>query len=85
MAAEPISKEYKKYLLTRFIDELNNLFPLDLATEFICDRYTDREVFDKNQMDHMALVLIGSSHLRNYGRFARQEDWKVYDLITPGW
>jgi hypothetical protein len=85
MAAEPISEEYKKYLLTSLIDELNNLFPLNLATDFICDTYTDREVFDKNQMDHMALVLIGSSHLRNNGRFARQEDWKVYDLITPGW
>ncbi len=79
-AAEPISEEFEKYLLTSLIDELVNL-----ATEIICDRFMDSEVFDETRMDCTALILIGASHLRHTGRFFRQEDWKNIDLTTPGW
>jgi hypothetical protein len=84
-AAEPISEEFEKYLLTSLIEELNNLFPMNLATDFICDRFMDSEVFDETMMDRTALILIGASQLRNTGRFFRQEDWRVIDLTTPGW
>ncbi len=84
-AVEPISEEFEKYLLTSLIEELNNLFPVNLATDFICDRFMDSEVFDETMMDRTALILIGASHLRNTGRLFRQEDWRVIDLTTPGW
>jgi hypothetical protein len=84
-AAEPISEEFEKYLLTSLIEELNNLFPVNLATDFICDRFMDSDVFDETMMDRTALILIGASHLRNIGRFFKQEDWRVIDLTTPGW
>ncbi len=84
-AAEPISEEFERYLLTSLIEELNNLFPVNLATDFICDRFMDTEVFDETMMDRTALILIGASHLRNTGRFFKQEDWRVIDLTTPGW
>jgi hypothetical protein len=58
---------------------------MDLATDFICDRYMDSDVFDETMMDHTALILIGASHLRSIGRFFSQEDWRVIDLATPGW
>jgi hypothetical protein len=84
-AADPISEEFENYLLTSLVDELNNLFPVGLDTDFICDRHIDLEVFDDSQMDRTALVLIGASHLRNIGKFFDQEAWKVFDLTTPGW
>jgi hypothetical protein len=58
---------------------------VDLATDFICDRYMVSDVFDETMMDHTALILIGASHLRSIGRFFSQEDWRVIDLATPGW
>jgi hypothetical protein len=35
---DPISEDFKRYLLSNLIDEVNTLFPLNLATDFICDR-----------------------------------------------
>jgi hypothetical protein len=84
-AADPISEEFEGYLLASPVDELNNLFPVGLAMDFICDWHMDFEVFDESHMDRTALVLIGASHLRNIGWFVSQESWKVFDLTTPGW
>ncbi len=84
-AAEPISEEFEKYLLSSLIKELNHLFPVDLAKVFFCDRYIDSDMFDENMMGRTALILIGASHLRNIGRFFNQEDWRIFDLTTPGW
>jgi hypothetical protein len=84
-AVDPIDKDFEKYLLDSLIDELNNLFPVCLSTDFVCDRYTDSDVFDEHSMERMALVLIGESNLRQLARFIQQEEWKVFDLTTPGW
>jgi hypothetical protein len=84
-AADPVSEDFEKYLLMSLVLELNSLFRVGLATEFICDCYTDSEVFDENLMDRTALILVGVSHLRNIGRFVSQKAWKVFDLTTPGW
>jgi hypothetical protein len=73
------------YLLLSLIEEINHLFPMDLATDFICDRYTDSDVFDENMMERTAIILISANHLRNIGRFFTQEDWRTFDLTTPGW
>jgi hypothetical protein len=45
----------------------------------------DSNVFDENMMDRTAIIHIGASHLRNIGRFFTQEDWRTFDLTTPGW
>jgi hypothetical protein len=56
-AGDPISEEFEGYLLMSLVDELNNLFPVGLDTEFICDRHIDFEVFHESYMDRTALVL----------------------------
>jgi hypothetical protein len=71
MAAEPISEEFEKYLLLSLIEELNHLFPMDLATDFICDGYMDSDVFNENMMNRTALILISASHLHNIERLFR--------------
>jgi hypothetical protein len=50
---EPISEKFEKYLLLSLIEEINHLFPMDLATDFIFDRYMDSDVFDENMMDRI--------------------------------
>jgi hypothetical protein len=64
-AVEPLSEEDEKALLILLLKELNNLFPVNLATEIVCDRYTDssNEVFTEETMDRTDLVLLGASHL----------------------
>lgn len=66
IAAEPISEDFEGYLLARLVDELNNLFLMGLATELICDRHMDSEVFEESHMDRTALILIGASHLAQH-------------------
>ncbi len=53
MRTEPISEKFEKYLLLSLIEDINHLFPMDLATDFICDRYMDSDVFDENMMDRI--------------------------------
>jgi hypothetical protein len=60
-AVEPIREDFAKHLLMSLIEDLNRLFPMDLATDFVSDRYTDSEVFDEKNMDRTAPVLIGAS------------------------
>ncbi len=84
-AVDPISEDFEKYLLGCLIDELNNLFPVGLSTDFVCDRFADIEVFNEHSTDHTALVLIGASHLRRVANFVPEDNWRVVDLTTPGW
>jgi hypothetical protein len=83
-AVEPISEDFERYLLSSLIEELNNLFPVGLAIDFVCDRFLEDEVFTET-MNRTALVLIGASHLRNMARYLDNGDWQVFDLTTPGW
>jgi hypothetical protein len=83
-AIEPISEDFERYMLGTLIDELNALYPLNLATDFICDRFLEDEVFD-DAMNRTALVLVGASHLRNLARFLDSPELQVFDLTTPGW
>jgi hypothetical protein len=75
---------FERYLLGSLIDELNALFPLSLATDFVCDRFLEDEVF-KETMNPTALVLVGASHLRNMARLLGASEWQVYDFTTPEW
>jgi hypothetical protein len=81
---DPITEDFERYLLGSLIDELNSLYPLSLATEFVCDRFLEDEVFSET-MNPTALVLIGASHLRNMVRLLDTPGWQVFDLTTPGW
>jgi hypothetical protein len=71
-------------LLSSLIDEVNALFPLNLATDFICDRYLEEEVFSE-AMNRTALVLVGASHLRNLARFLETPELQIFDLTSLGW
>ncbi len=46
-AIDPISEDIELFLLVRLDDELKSLFPLNLATDLVCNRFTDEEVFDE--------------------------------------
>jgi riboflavin biosynthesis pyrimidine reductase len=81
---EPITEDFERYLLGSLTDELNALFPLSLATDFVCDRFLEDEVFNEI-MNPTALVLVGASHLRNMARLFGALEWQVYDLTTPKW
>jgi hypothetical protein len=81
---EPISEDFERYLLASLIDEMNNLFPLNLATDFVCDRFLEEDAFEETT-NRTALVLVGASHLRNLARFLDTQEWQVHDLTTPGW
>jgi hypothetical protein len=56
-------------LACQSFDELNSLFPVNLATDFVCDRFIDEDVLDKVTMDCTALILLGASYLKNLARF----------------
>jgi hypothetical protein len=58
--------------------------PLSLATDFVCDRFLEDEVFCK-ATNPTALVLIGASHLPNMARLFNTSAWQTFDLTTPGW
>ncbi len=81
---EPITEDFERYILGSLIDELNSLFPLSLATDFVCDRFLDEDVFSETT-NPTALVLVGASHLRNMARLFDTSEWQVYNLTTPGW
>ncbi len=79
-----LDEEDEKSLISLMIDELNNLYPVNLCTDIICDRFMEDEVFTSDTMDRTDLVLIGASHLSNVVKHVRQEAWRVVDLTTPG-
>jgi hypothetical protein len=83
MVVDPNREDFERYLLASLIDEMNNLFLLSLAMDFVCDRFLEEEMFDKT-MNSMALVLVDTSHLRNLVRFFNAAEWQVYDLSIPG-
>jgi hypothetical protein len=53
MAVEPVSEEDEKSLLVLLLEELNNLLPVNLCTDIVCDRYLDhkKDVFADETMD----------------------------------
>jgi hypothetical protein len=66
------------------LDQLNSLYPLNLCTDIICDRFMEDEVFTRDTMDRTDLVLIGASHLSNVVKHVRHDAWRIVDLTTPG-
>jgi hypothetical protein len=79
--------EDEKSLLVLLLEELNNLFPVNLCTDIVCDRYldSDNDVFLDEPSDRTDLVLIGASHLARIVRHLDTETWKITDLTKPGW
>jgi hypothetical protein len=82
---EPLSEEDEKALLVFLLEELNNLYPLNLGTDVICDRFMEDEVFTEGVMDRTDLVLIGASHLSRLKNHFSPERWNIVDLTVPGW
>jgi hypothetical protein len=83
-AVEPITEDEEKTLLNLLIEELNNLYPVSLCMDIVCDRFMEEDVFDDSAMDRTDLVLIGGSHLGNVAKNINQEHWKIVDLTRPG-
>jgi hypothetical protein len=83
-AVEPITEDEEKTLLNLLIDELNSLYPVNLCTDIVSDRFLEEDVFDDSALDRTDLVLIGGSHLSNVAKNINQEHWKVTDLTRPG-
>ncbi len=42
---DSITEDFEKYPLDSLIAKLNNSFPLHLAIDIVCDRFTEDEVF----------------------------------------
>jgi hypothetical protein len=84
-AVDPIPEEDEKALLVLLLEELNTLYPVNLDTDIVCDRFMEDDVFDEKTMDRTDLVLIGASHLANIAKHLGDEKWKVTDLTKPGW
>jgi hypothetical protein len=85
MAVDPISEDEEKSLLVLLLEELNNLYPLNLCTDVICDRFLEEDVFDDSAMARTDLVLIGASHLGRVARNIHPDKWRLSDLTQPGW
>jgi hypothetical protein len=83
-AVDPLDEEDEKSLISLMLDELNNLYPVNLCTDVICDRFMEDDVFSNDTVDRTDLVLIGASHLSNVVKHVRQDAWRVVDLTTPG-
>jgi hypothetical protein len=83
-AVEPITEDEEKTLLNLLVEELNNLYPVNLCMDIVCDRFMEEDVFDDSAMDRTDLVLIGGSHLGNVAKNINQEHWKIVDLTRPG-
>ncbi len=64
-AVDPIAEEDEKALLVLLLEELNTLYPVNLDTDIVCDRFMEDDVFDDKTTDRTDLVLIGASHLAN--------------------
>jgi hypothetical protein len=84
-AVDPMSEDEEKSLLVLLLEELNNLYPLNLCTDVICDRFLEEDVFDDSAMDRTDLVLIGASHLGRVARNIHPDKWRLSDLTQPGW
>ncbi len=84
-AIEPMEEEDEKNLLAVLIEELNDLYPVNLDTDFICDRFTENNVFEEENMDRTDLVLLGASHLSKIRKHLNDDQWNVLDLTKPGW
>ncbi len=83
-AVEPSSEDEEKNILILLIEELNNLYPVSLCMDIVCDRFMEGDVFDDSTMDRMDLVLIGGSHLGNVAKNINPDVWKISDLTRPG-
>jgi hypothetical protein len=83
-AVEPINEDEEKNLLNLLIEELNNLYPVSLCMDIVCDKFMEEDVFDDSAMDRMDLVLIGGSHLGNVAKNINPEHWKIADLTRSG-
>jgi hypothetical protein len=79
-----MSEEDEKALISLMLEELNNLYPVNLCMDIICDRFMDDDVIVSDIMDCTDLVFTGASHLANIIKHIRQEAWRIVDLTRGG-
>jgi hypothetical protein len=79
-AVDPMSEEDEKAILALLPEELNDLYPLNLCTDIICDRFMEGDVFDENKTDRTDLIPIGASHLANIASHVNHDLRNIIDL-----
>jgi hypothetical protein len=84
-AVEPLEEEDEKSLLSVLVEELNGLYPVNLDTDFICDRFTESSVFEDTNLDRTDLALLGASHLSKIRKHLSEKQWNIFDHTKPGW
>jgi hypothetical protein len=85
MAVDPLSEEDEKALLILLLEELNDMYPLNLGKDIICDRFLEGDIFVDDTMDCTDLMFIGASLLSNIIKHVNYGSWKFTDLTRPGW
>jgi hypothetical protein len=83
MAIDPISEEDEKALLVLLLEELNTLYPVNLDTDIVCDRFMEDDVFDEKTMDRTDLVLIGASHWPTLQSILETKNGRSLTLPSP--
>jgi hypothetical protein len=84
-AVNPMSEEDEIAILVLLLEKLSDLYPLNLCTDIVCDRFMEGDVFDENKTDRTDLILIGASNLANIARHVNHDLWNITDLTRPGW
>ncbi len=70
-------------LLILLLEELKNLYPMNLDMDIVCDRFMEDEVFDDGTMDCIDLVLISVSHLSNIAKHVNHDTCNVPFFHVP--
>ncbi len=78
-AINPLSEEDEKSLLILLLEELNNLYLVNLGMDM------ENVVFDDDTTERTDLKLIGAIHLSHIAKHVDHDTWNVTDLTRPGW
>jgi hypothetical protein len=68
--------------LTLLLEELNNLYLLNLCTYVVCRRFMEKEVFDESPTD---LVFISTATCQILPGITSRTCGGFTDLTQPGW
>jgi hypothetical protein len=83
--APPISSNMEQHIVLTMIQEINNMFLLELSSTVCFDRRFEAadEVFEDD--GRTRVILVGASHLQRLSEHLDCEKWRIVDLTRPGW
>jgi hypothetical protein len=83
---EPVSPADEQCIIETFVEEMNNQFMTELATEVKCAR--DLDIEDPAAADAVRgkrFIPVGSSHMARLAFALEDQDGTVIELSVPGW